>query len=171
MTIQTQPMADDHQHLSRSNRVNDVMHIRTLLACAIHFPFSPNTMPPNPNDALTKPHATTLSMWKLYDLMERGLIDLDAEYQRDVVWAHNKMSHLIDSILKNYYVPPVLFAIKQNAEGRNVRVCVDGKQRLTSIKNISVSSPRFMDNEIPHINPGDPKIVRRYYDYDEKRKP
>lgn len=30
---------------------------------------------------------------------------------------------------------------------------------------------RFMDNEIPHINPGDPKIVRRYYDYDEKRKP
>src|SRR4051812_2973705 len=38
------------------------------------------------------------------DLIDRKKIDLNPEYQRDVVWSERKMSHLIDSLLQNYYV-------------------------------------------------------------------
>ncbi|KAI7856954.1 hypothetical protein BDC45DRAFT_436758 [Circinella umbellata] len=53
------------------------------------------------------------------------------------------MCALIDSIMNNYYIPPVVFAVRKGASGKVVRVCIDGKQRLTSIL-------RFMRNEIPY---------------------
>ena len=40
---------------------------------------------------------------------------------------------IIDSLFHNFYVPPVIFAVMRDEEGEEVRVCVDGKQRLTSI--------------------------------------
>ncbi|KAH6879728.1 hypothetical protein BKA70DRAFT_1576170 [Coprinopsis sp. MPI-PUGE-AT-0042] len=70
-------------------------------------------------------------------------IDLDAEYQRDVVWPDAKQISLMDSIFRNFYVPPVIFATKQHDDGSETKICIDGKQRLTSIR-------RFMDGQIPH---------------------
>ena len=52
----------------------------------------------------------------------------------DVVWPETKQIGLIDSIFRNFYVPPIVFAVQQDDEGEEVRVCVDGKQRLTSIQ-------------------------------------
>jgi uncharacterized protein with ParB-like and HNH nuclease domain len=40
---------------------------------------------------------------------------------------------IIDSLFHNFYIPPVIFAVMQDEDGEEVRVCVDGKQRLTSI--------------------------------------
>lgn len=40
---------------------------------------------------------------------------------------------IIDSLYHNFYVPPVIFAVMRDEEGEEVRVCVDGKQRLTSM--------------------------------------
>lgn len=61
---------------------------------------------------------------------------------------------LIDSIFRNYYIPPIIFGalvspscffgtnlnasvfflvVKYNDDGSESRVCIDGKQRLTSI--------------------------------------
>ncbi|TFY75589.1 hypothetical protein EWM64_g8422 [Hericium alpestre] len=40
---------------------------------------------------------------------------------------------LVDSLFHNYYVPPVVFAVAEDEDGHETRVCVDGKQRLTSI--------------------------------------
>jgi hypothetical protein len=40
---------------------------------------------------------------------------------------------IIDSLYHNFYVPPVIFAVMRDEDGEEVRVCVDGKQRLTSI--------------------------------------
>ncbi|KAH6894806.1 hypothetical protein BKA70DRAFT_1117452 [Coprinopsis sp. MPI-PUGE-AT-0042] len=68
-------------------------------------------------------------------------IDLDAEYQRDVVWPDAKQISLIDSIFRNFYVPPVIFATKQHDDGSETKICIDGKQRLTSIR-------RFMDGQV-----------------------
>lgn len=62
------------------------------------------------------------------DLLVEGSIDLDPQYQRgmlhavlqktshiltiedvDVVWSETKQAALIDSMLRNYYIPPVIF--------------------------------------------------------------
>lgn len=49
--------------------------------------------------------------------------------------------HLIDSIFRNFYIPPVIFAVQKDDEGEEVRICVDGKQRLTSIQ-------KFFDGQV-----------------------
>ncbi|CAG8551548.1 20565_t:CDS:2, partial [Gigaspora rosea] len=106
--------------------------------------------------ALTKPRNVTHTLYKLHDWLRKGLIDVSPEFQRDI-----KQSHLIDSILNNFYIPPVIFSCKK-AEGTNKwkRVCIDGKQRLTSIT-------RFMNNEIPHHSPSGGHSVKRYYEKGE----
>lgn len=52
---------------------------------------------------------------------------------KDVVWPTGKQMEIIDSLYHNFYVPPVIFAVMRDEDGEEVRVCVDGKQRLTSI--------------------------------------
>jgi hypothetical protein len=60
------------------------------------------------------------------------------------------MIHLIDSFFNNYYVPPLIFKTISGPkpgtnERRRWRTCIDGKQRLTTIR-------RFFDGEIPYID-------------------
>ncbi|KAI0790828.1 hypothetical protein C8Q75DRAFT_106715 [Abortiporus biennis] len=81
----------------------------------------------------------------LHDLVQDGMIDLTPPYQRDVVWAATKQSELIDSIYRNFYVPPIVFAIVVE-DNEEVMRCVDGKQRLTSIV-------QFIDGHIPYRDP------------------
>ncbi|KAH6894834.1 hypothetical protein BKA70DRAFT_1199752 [Coprinopsis sp. MPI-PUGE-AT-0042] len=96
----------------------------------------------NLRNPLKVPRATTYAAQALFDQMHNQDIDLDAEYQRDVVWPDAKQISLIDSIFRNFYVPPVIFATKQHDDGSETKICIDGKQRLTSIR-------RFMDGQIP----------------------
>lgn len=51
---------------------------------------------------------------------------------------------VLDSIWRNYYVPPVVFAIFKDEDGEEVKRCVDGKQRLTSIQ-------KFIDGQVSNI--------------------
>lgn len=73
----------------------------------------------------------------LVDLLETPWLDLDAEYQRDVVWSQLGMMGLINSLMEDYYIPPLIFNIQivTDAQGEKhfKRICVDGKQRLSSI--------------------------------------
>ncbi len=48
--------------------------------------------------------------------------------------------------LQNYYIPAVMFAVSYDEDGNEIRTCIDGKQRCTSIVN-------FMDGKIPFISP------------------
>ncbi|KAI8883605.1 hypothetical protein K501DRAFT_333197 [Backusella circina FSU 941] len=65
----------------------------------------------------------------------------DAPYQRGIVWGPQKMSDLIDSLLFNFYVPPLVFSVRKV----------------------------FMNNEIPYfdrsVDPPNPK----YYSSDTDR--
>ncbi|KAG6813438.1 hypothetical protein H0H92_011135 [Tricholoma furcatifolium] len=88
------------------------------------------------------PVQATNSSWPK-EQMHNDDIKLDPEYQRDVVWPDSKMVGLIDSIFRNFYVPPVIFSVVSYDDGSEKRICIDGKQRLTSIQ-------RFMDGLIPH---------------------
>jgi len=69
--------------------------------------------------------------------------NFDPEYQRLSVWSDDKQSFLIDSILRNYPIPPIFLHQHIDASnGKTTYDVIDGKQRLTSIL-------RFINNEIP----------------------
>ncbi|KAH9059637.1 hypothetical protein EDB87DRAFT_751505 [Lactarius vividus] len=93
--------------------------------------------------ALRPPRSTSYSVRSLYEQIVDGGINLDPDYQRDVVWAETKQIGLIDSVIRNYYIPPLIFAVSTSQDGSETRICIDGKQRLTSIQ-------KFMDGLIPH---------------------
>ena len=68
---------------------------------------------------------------------DEGGINLDIEYQRDIVWDNDKQSFFINSLLKGISPNPIIFNLN---EEEGIKDCIDGKQRLTSIK-------RFIENE------------------------
>ncbi|KAI0034812.1 hypothetical protein K488DRAFT_77027 [Vararia minispora EC-137] len=102
-------------------------------------------------DVLRPPRSTQYTVKSLHEQLVDGSINLDPEYQRDVVWSDTKQVMLIQSIFQNYYIPPVIFgalytsfareirpnykiAVATAEDGSETRVCIDGKQRLTSIQ-------------------------------------
>ena len=77
-------------------------------------------------------------------------MNINPDYQRDVVWSESRMIHLIESLFRNFYVPPLIFKVTTGTkpgtkERRRWRTCIDGKQRLTTIR-------KFFDGEIPFID-------------------
>ncbi|KJA14909.1 hypothetical protein HYPSUDRAFT_59115 [Hypholoma sublateritium FD-334 SS-4] len=95
---------------------------------------------------LKPPRTTNYSAVSLFDWIQNEQVDLNPEYQRGVVWNDSKQVALIGSLFSNYYVPPIVFTVKRNDDGSEIRVCIDGKQRLTSIH-------RFMLGEIANKDP------------------
>jgi hypothetical protein len=67
----------------------------------------------------------------IYKQVEKGIIDLEPEYQRRNVWNDLKKTELIESILLNYPIPKLIFM--ENPEKPNHFIVVDGKQRLLTI--------------------------------------
>lgn len=92
---------------------------------------------------LKEPLPQIFTTRQLHTLIHEGMIDLNPSYQREVVWPETKQIGLIDSIFRNFYVPPVVFAVQKDEDDEDVFICVDGKQRLTSIQ-------KFFDGQIPH---------------------
>ncbi|KAJ7047286.1 hypothetical protein C8F04DRAFT_1246961 [Mycena alexandri] len=66
---------------------------------------------------LVRPAAEVLTIRELHSLIHEGTIDLNPPYQRDVVWPAHKQSLLIDSIFRNFWIPPVVFAVTIDEEG------------------------------------------------------
>lgn len=83
---------------------------------------------------------TVANFWENYLLNK---YDFDPAYQRRSVWSDEKQSFFIDSILKNFPMPPIFLHQKIDDDtGKTKYDIIDGKQRLTSII-------RFLKNEIP----------------------
>ncbi|KAJ6587234.1 hypothetical protein B0H10DRAFT_827346 [Mycena sp. CBHHK59/15] len=59
--------------------------------------------------ALKAPRVTTYSTEALYKQIHNGDINLEPDYQREVVWSESKQIGIIDSIFRNFYIPPVIF--------------------------------------------------------------
>ncbi|KAJ8698390.1 hypothetical protein PTI98_005104 [Pleurotus ostreatus] len=97
------------------------------------------------SDLLNPPKWIKYTTKHLYDMIIQGDIDLDPPYQRALVWSTPKQIKLIDSLFRNFYIPPVVFAVHNDREGGRTRVCVDGQQRLRSIFH-------FLDGYIPYRN-------------------
>lgn len=65
-------------------------------------------------------------------------LELQPEFQRGSVWSRPKQRLLVDSILRNWYVPPV-HVVRTESEDQ---VVLDGQQRLTAIYE-------FVENAFP----------------------
>jgi len=80
-------------------------------------------------------NSTKITISEFYDNFEQGKYNFDVEYQRKSnVWSEDKRSFLIDSIMKNYPIPPVFMRPNvDNDTGKTKYDIVDGKQRLESI--------------------------------------
>ncbi|OCH84947.1 hypothetical protein OBBRIDRAFT_355589 [Obba rivulosa] len=83
-------------------------------------------------DALETPRWVVRTIGELCTKIEEGRIILDPPYQRKFVWTPMKQRALIDSVLRNYYIPSVIFVIRIRKDKTKDWVCIDGKQRLTS---------------------------------------
>lgn len=89
---------------------------------------------------------STLSIASIHETQMAGKFDLNPPYQRKSVWDDDRQSFFIDSLLRNYPIPPIfLKRIIDDATGNTRFEVVDGKQRLTSVF-------RFIGNEIAASN-------------------
>jgi len=66
-------------------------------------------------------------------------LDLNPSYQRELVWTSDRMTKLIDSFMCDFYIPPLIFNVTETATVENgvkkyMRRSIDGKQRLTSVR-------------------------------------
>jgi len=83
--------------------------------------------------------------------IQSGDIDLQPDFQRGEVWGRLKKQRLIDSILRDWHVPPI--HVIENAKTRKHEV-LDGQQRLAAIRD-------FVDGQFPvngQIEPPDSGI-------------
>ncbi|HAT50398.1 MAG: DUF262 domain-containing protein [Nitrospirae bacterium] len=109
---------------------------------------------------------TVASFWEGFVLKK---YNLNPKYQRKSVWDDEKQSFFIDSILKNFPIPPIFLHQRiDDKTGKTSFDVIDGKQRLTSIK-------RFIDGEIKISNEfgeepfSDPQLYGKYFgDLDSK---
>lgn len=109
---------------------------------------------------LTTPRIIQMSVAQLFEDMDSGDIDLEPDYQRNVVWTEEKQSNLISSLLSHFYIPPILLSAHPNSSTGHQYTCIDGKQRLSSIK-------LFMQNIIPVA---DASKLKFYYSARGQRK-
>jgi hypothetical protein len=88
----------------------------------------------------------TISIASFHEQNQEGKFNYDPPYQRKSVWSDEKQSYLIDSILRNFPIPPIFLHRKIDSNtGKTSFDVIDGKQRLTAIA-------RFINNEIPAAN-------------------
>ncbi|SER05284.1 DUF262 domain-containing protein [Actinokineospora terrae] len=92
--------------------------------------------------------------------IEDGTYDLQPDFQRGEVWTRSKKQRLIDSILREWHIPPIHLVEKED----NTFDVLDGQQRLTAIRD-------FVRNEFPvdgRIEPNDASIVTLHdFTYDQ----
>lgn len=83
--------------------------------------------------------------------IEAGDLNLQPDFQRGEVWSKQKKQRLVDSILRDWHVPPI--HVVELAESKQEEV-LDGQQRLVAIRDFAKG--RFAVDGT--IQPTDPKI-------------
>lgn len=74
----------------------------------------------------------TYSISDFVEWDKNGLLELSPDFQRRSVWTDKAKSYLIDTVLRGKPMPKLI--ITQRLEGaKNIRVVVDGQQRLRAI--------------------------------------
>jgi hypothetical protein len=90
-----------------------------------------------------------VSVQEIYRRYRENQIVVNRKYQRKLVWSETEKACLIDSILKGYPIPLILFAEYDGEDGRTYYEVLDGMQRLNAIVG-------FLENEYP--------VDQKYFD-------
>lgn len=90
---------------------------------------------------------SSIDISTLIDKILRGEVDLQPDFQRGQVWPEAKKRRLIDTILRNWYVPAIHIVVNDEIDREEI---LDGQQRLRSV--IDFIEDRFtVDGSIePH---------------------
>jgi len=72
------------------------------------------------------------SVGDFWEWSERGQLELSPKFQRRSVWTPKAKSYLIDTIIRGKPIPKLLFT-QDARDKRNIRIVVDGQQRLRAI--------------------------------------
>lgn len=88
--------------------------------------------------------STSITISNFYEQYQLGKYRFDPPYQRDMnVWDVEQKSFLLDTIFKNFPIPPIFLEQKINPDtGITNYDVIDGKQRLSTIIG-------FINNEVP----------------------
>jgi len=81
-----------------------------------------------------------ISIQEIYRRYRENQIIVNRRYQRKLVWTENEKVCLVDSILKGYPIPLILFAESTDDSGKQYYEILDGMQRLNAIMG-------FLENE------------------------
>lgn len=81
-----------------------------------------------------------ISVQEIYRRYREKQIVVNRKYQRKLVWTENEKENLIDSIIKGYPIPLILFAEFVGKDGKTYYEILDGLQRLNAIVG-------FIENE------------------------
>lgn len=92
-----------------------------------------------------------MSVQEAYRLFRENRLIVNRKYQRKLVWTLEEKQHLIDSLLKDYPIPLILFA-DASIDGSTYYEIMDGMQRLNAIF-------AFIDNVFP--------VNNKYFDIEE----
>lgn len=93
-----------------------------------------------------------VSVQEIYRRYRENQIIVNRKYQRKLVWSEEEKAGLIDSILKGYPIPLILFAEFVGDDGRSYYEVLDGMQRLNAIVG-------FIENEYP--------VADKYFDINQ----
>ena len=84
----------------------------------------------------------------LVSRIQNGDLDLQPDFQRGEVWSEAKKRRLIDTILRDWHVPP-LHTVE--TEGGKSEI-LDGQQRLAAIRDF-VAGDLFVDGMVEPLDP------------------
>lgn len=66
----------------------------------------------------------------LYRMQEQGILEIQPEFQRDIVWRGPDQTRFVDSLIKQLPIPSMCFALDHKAQRWMV---IDGLQRISTI--------------------------------------
>ncbi|MCC0078595.1 MAG: DUF262 domain-containing protein [Rhodobacter sp.] len=100
----------------------------------------------------------------LYRLHDANQLEIQPDYQRDVVWQPSEQTRFIDSLAKQLPIPSMCVSLDYKTEKRQV---VDGLQRMTSIIRF-LSEDSWRLSNLPDI---DKRISNKTVDYIKREHP
>ncbi len=91
-------------------------------------------------------NTTTYTVRDLVEFKKAGTLEISPNFQRNPVWRKNAKSYLIDTIMRGYPMPPLLFRESESKDNiiKTIREVVDGQQRIRTVLSFIDSS--FLDD-------------------------
>jgi hypothetical protein len=114
-------------------------------------------------------NSNNINIATFWENCQLGKYNFDPDYQRPSdVWSDSKKSFLIDTILKNFPMPPIFLHQHIDTEtGKTIYDVIDGKQRLTTIISFIKNEVRIPD-DFSNDTYGDEILNGLYFkDFDE----